>query len=150
MLGLWNGLLLIQSESSPLIWTMLLPFAVDAWQLTYAWQGKLEDFLPWADYQPGCFTACPALVSYAKWNSWQHSSVNPTLCSALDFHHRLHQSTAPPNQTPQPLPDSSWQRSAKLLMPMDSQHMATTRPDTWLSLWTNVLTHTLVTLQLFS
>jgi len=33
-------------KGSLLSWTMLLPFGEDSQRLTYAWKGKLEDFLP--------------------------------------------------------------------------------------------------------
>jgi len=34
----------MQSDNSPLTWTMLLPSAEESRRLTYAWRGKLEDF----------------------------------------------------------------------------------------------------------
>jgi len=51
----------MQSASSLLLWTMLFPFVEDYWQLTYVWQGKIEDFLPGADCQL-CSSTWPALV----------------------------------------------------------------------------------------
>jgi len=54
----------MQSNNSPLTWTMLLPSAEESRCPTYTWRGKLEDFLPGADCQPTRL----ALVLYAMWN----------------------------------------------------------------------------------
>jgi len=53
---------------SPLLWTTLIPSPVNQRLQTYAWNGHLENFLPWSEGQEGA-TERPAIISQAHWNS---------------------------------------------------------------------------------
>ncbi len=53
---------------SPLIWTSLHPPADDKRLTTYAWEGHLENFMPWTQGQTERVTPRTPLISYARWN----------------------------------------------------------------------------------
>jgi len=52
---------------SPLLWTMLYPPLEIARLKTYAWDGHLDNFLPWTVSNPDHATR-PPLTSHAMWN----------------------------------------------------------------------------------
>jgi len=54
----------------PLIWTMVHPPSAEAWLQTYAWNGHLENYMPWRIGHTEV-TARPPIVLHAKWNIWK-------------------------------------------------------------------------------
>jgi len=54
--------------SSPLIWTMLYPPSAEAWHQTYAWNGHLDNYMPWNVKQTGGMHVQPPIIWHAQWN----------------------------------------------------------------------------------
>jgi len=106
---LWPSTELINSAwtegGSPLIWSMLHPPADSERLTTYAWDGHLDNFLPWTQGQTNHVTGQPPLISYAKWNiqkgpdlqAPQDGANNPHTHFSLQEHH---EPPAKPKQTP--------------------------------------------------
>jgi len=70
---------------SPIIWTMLHP-ADDERLSTYAWNGHLDNFMPWSQGQPESATTRPMLISYARWNIRRGLDLPAMKSSALQQH----------------------------------------------------------------
>jgi len=56
---------------SPIIWTMLHPPSVATRLQTYAWNGHMENFMPWTIGQTDSAEVRPPLLSYTQWNIWR-------------------------------------------------------------------------------
>jgi len=65
---------------SPIIWTMLHPPSVATRRLqTYAWNGHMENFMPWTIGQTDGAEVRPPLLSYARWNIRRNTDFNSTI-----------------------------------------------------------------------
>jgi len=71
---------------SPIIWTMLHPPADDGRLPTYAWNGHLDNFMPWSQGQTESVMTRPMLISYARWNIRRGLDLPAMKSSALQQH----------------------------------------------------------------
>ncbi len=91
---------------SPLLWTMLHPSMADTWVKTYAWDGHLDNFMPWKACQIDGATVRPPLILYARWNIRQDTDVSmPPVCTdnLPGFSHSYHETPENPNKHPSPV-----------------------------------------------
>ena len=71
---------------SPIIWTMLHPPADDECLPTYAWNGHLDNFMPWSQGQTESVMTWPILILYTRWNIHQGWDLPAMKSSALQQH----------------------------------------------------------------
>ncbi len=89
---------------SPLVWTTLYPPLDTARLQTYAWDGHLDNFMPWTASTSDCSTR-PPLISHAQWNLQKGSNSQQPQSTETESKgpYPLQQSLA----TPPPAPSSS-------------------------------------------
>jgi len=97
---------------SPLLWTMLHPPMAETRVKTYAWDGHLDNFMPWKACQTDGATVRPPLISYARWNIRRGTeiSMSPVCADNLPgFSHGYHETPETPNKHLSPV-DQEYER----------------------------------------
>jgi len=102
---LWPSLERLKMEGrSPLVWTTIYPPLTTTWLQTYAWDGHLDNFMPWSASNPN-LAIRPSLISHAMWNCWKESNLPKSQDSSAPPNKCFHpssQTLARPTQQPGP------------------------------------------------